>query len=255
MKKEAIEKIKAKFPEIKTLKSEIKAEMKADGVLEIGLYGTIEPDYFDWWTDEEVKSETSARHFREILESHPDVKVINLHINSMGGYVTEGNEIYTLLKRHTATVNVFIDAFAASMASGIAMAGDQITMSPNALMMIHNPLTGAYGNSKELRKVADDLDVMGEAFRQMYLLKAGDKLEESKLIEMLDAETYLTAEQAKELGLCDVIAFVDKNEADKAEINALRAEIESLKAKLHAETHKAPQANKDQPKKTGWFFK
>ena len=215
-----------------------------DDILELSIYGDIEPDTHDFWSDEIIPSETSARHFKEVLEAHPTVKEIHLFINSMGGSVVEGTAIYTLLKRHPAKVTVSIDAFACSMASGIAMAGDYITMSPAAVLMIHNPWTIACGNSVQLHKAAEDLEVMGEAFRQMYLLKAGDKLSEKKLIELLDAESYLTAQQALDLGLCDEIEFASQEEK---QIFDLSRQVEDLKAQLKEESKPAE-------KKKGWFF-
>lgn len=199
-----------------------------------------------------IPSETSARNFKEVLDANPNAKVINLAINSQGGYVSEGNAIYTMLKRHPATVNVSIDAFACSMASGVAMAGDHVTMSPNALLMIHNPASCVYGNAVELRKAADDLDVMADAFRQMYLLKSGGKLPEEKLIEMLDAETYLTAAQAKEFGLCDEIEFIQTEDVKDKEITALKTEIANLKAKLENIPEEKPELKP--AAKKGWFF-
>lgn len=226
-------------------------EVKASGSkLELAIYGDIEPDGYDWWTDEVIPSETSARYFKEVLDSYAAVSEIDLYINSLGGYVTEGNAIYTMLKRHPATVHVYIDAFACSMASSVAMAGDKVTMSPNALMMVHNPATVAEGNAAELRKVADDLDVMAEAFRQTYLLKAGDKLTEDKLIALLDAETYLTAKQCQEYGLCDEIENVPDETAQ--ELATSKAEIARLTALLEAKNEEPKQ---EPAKKTGWFFK
>lgn len=243
---------------LRTAKAALKApdrkalEVKASGSkLELAIYGDIEPDSYDWWTDEVIPSETSARHFKEVLDSYSGVSEIDLYINSLGGYVTEGNAIYTMLKRHAATVNVFIDAFACSMASSVAMAGDHITMSPNALMMVHNPATVAEGNAAELRKAADDLDVMAEAFRQTYLLKAGDKLTEDKLIALLDAETYLTAKQCLELGLCDEIENVP-DEKDQI-ITAKDAEIARLKALLEAATKKKPEIKPEPVEDDNWI--
>lgn len=250
--KEMVKKLKAQFPQIKNPQKSLTVQARADGVLDLAIYGDIEPDGYDWWTEEVIPSETSARHFKEVLEANPDARIINLAINSMGGYVSEGNAIYTMLKRHSATVNVMIDAFACSMASGIAMAGDHVTMAPNALLMIHNPASAVYGNAVELRKAADDLDVMADAFRQMYLLKSGGKLPEEKLIEMLDAETYLTAVQAKEFGLCDEIEFVPETDTKDEEIKALKEEIANLTARLANVPEEKPEP--EPVLKKGWFF-
>jgi len=102
-----------------------------------------------------------------------------------------------------------VDGFACSIASVIAMAGDEVIMPRNTLMMIHNMWMCACGNATELRKAADDLGVINAAGRQAYLQKAGDKLTEERLSEMMDAETWLTAEQCVELGLADRLADTD----------------------------------------------
>ena len=179
--------------------------------LDLFIYGDVEDITIDWTSWTIVQSENSAKHFREELGKNPDAKQINIFVNSYGGSVFEGTAIYNQLKRHPAQKTVYIDGFACSVASVIAMAGDKIVMPKNAMMMIHNMWTTSTGNAKELRKAADDLDTISEGNRQAYLQKAGDKLTEGKLMEMLDAETWLTAEQCLEYGLADEYA---EKEAD-----------------------------------------
>jgi ATP-dependent Clp protease, protease subunit len=128
-----------------------------------------------------------------------------LYINSPGGSVFEGIAIYNMLKRHQAKVNVHVDALAASIASVIAMAGDTIYMPKNSMLMIHNPWNRVVGNAAEMRKAADDLDRIGQSSKQTYLQKAGEKLTDEKLQELLDAETWLSADDAYQYGLCDVV--------------------------------------------------
>lgn len=178
-------------------------------VLDLYIYGDVEGDGYDWWTDRIIESETSANHFREELAKHPNVEQINIYINSYGGSVFEGTAIYNQLKRHAAHKTVYIDGFACSIASVIAMAGDEVVMPKNALMMIHNMWMFASGNAAELRKAADDLDIINTAGRGAYMEKAGDKLVEAKLIEMMDSETWLTAEQCIQYGLADRYAEKD----------------------------------------------
>lgn len=188
---------------------EIKQLAESPEALDVYIYGDVEEDGYDWWTDEVIKSETSAEHFRTVLADHPDVSQINIYINSYGGSVFEGTSIYNQLRRHQAKKTAYIDGFACSIASVIAMAADEVVIPKNALMMIHNPWTIAMGNASELRKMADDLEVIGSAGRQAYLQKAGGKLEEKQLIEMMDAETWLTADQCIEYGLADRYADAD----------------------------------------------
>lgn len=163
-----------------------------------------------WW----YESETSAKHFRDELAKHPNAREIKVYINSLGGSVMEGIAIYNQLKRHPAHKTVYVDGFACSIASVIAMAGDTVIMPKNAVMMIHNAWSYAIGNAAQLRKAADDLEVVNNASRQAYLEKAGDKLSEDKLTELLDAGTYLSAEQCIELGLADT--YGEEDEPDEA---------------------------------------
>ena len=188
------------------------------GTVDIYIYGDVEGDSYDWWTDEVIESETSANHFRDELAKYPNATQINIYINSYGGSVFEGTAIYNQLRRHPAHKTVYIDGFACSIASVIAMAGDEIVMPRNALMMIHNMWMGAVGNAAELRKAADDLDVINAAGRGAYLAKAGDKLPEAKLIEMMDAETWLTAEDCITYGLADRLADQDADMKNAAEV-------------------------------------
>ena len=197
------------------------------GVLELYIYGDVEGNGYDWWSGEEIPSETSADHFREELAKYPGATEIRLYINSYGGSVFEGTAIYNQLRRHPARKVVHIDGFACSVASLIAMAGDEVVMPRNAMMMIHHAWMWACGNAAELRKAADDLDAINKGNRQAYLQKAGDKLTEDALVAMLDAETWLTAEDCIRLGFADRYAEQD---ADMAAASAVLQ-----KAKLSVE--------------------
>ncbi|EIT85915.1 Clp protease [Fictibacillus macauensis ZFHKF-1] len=170
----------------------------ADQVGEISIYGDIVSYKWD-------DSDTTAQSFSDDLKSLGDIKTLNIYLNSPGGSVFQGNAIYSILKRHQAKVNIHVDGLAASIASVIAMAGDTIFMPENAMMMIHNPWTIAYGNSSDFRKVADDLDKMRESLIAAYQAKTGDKMDRDTLINLLDAETWLTAQECYDYGLCDVV--------------------------------------------------
>ena len=236
-----------------------------DGTVDIYIYGDVEGDSHDWWTDEVIESETSANHFRDELAKNPNATQINIYINSYGGSVFEGTAIYNQLRRNPAHKTVYIDGFACSVASVIAMAGDEIIMPRNALMMIHNMWMGEVGNAAELRKAADDLDVINAAGRSAYLAKAGDKLPEAKLIEMMDAETWLTAEDCITYGLADRLADQDADMKNAAEVlknanlsaqqridvqRSLAAQLRELtkteeKSKEKAEPEKDQKSNKN----------
>lgn len=196
---------------------EIKQSASPD-TLDLYIYGDVESDGYDWWKGQVIESETSANHFRDELAKHPNVVQINIFINSYGGSVFEGTAIYNQLKRHTAHKTVYIDGFACSIASVIAMAGDEVVMPKNALMMIHNMWMAVCGNAAELRKAANDLDTINTAGRGAYLDKAGNKLDEAALVEMMDAETWLTAEQCIQYGLADRYAEKDADMQNAAAV-------------------------------------
>ena len=184
---------------------EFRQAAKADA-LELYIYSTVESDR--WFKE----SETSAQHFRDELAKHPNAKEIAVYINSLGGSVLEGIAIYNQLKRHPAHVTVHVDGFACSIASVIAMAGDTVIMPKNTVMMVHNAWTIAMGNAAELRKAADDLDVINQASRQAYLDKSGGRITEEQLTELLDNETYLTAAQCIEYGFADSFSEAETEE-------------------------------------------
>ena len=223
------------------------------GTLELYIYGDVEGDGYDWWTGEIIRSETSANAFREALAEHPDAQQIDIYINSYGGSVFEGTAIYNQLRRHPAHKTVHVDGFACSIASVIAMAGDEIIMPRNTLMMIHNMWMVAAGNAADLRKAADDLDTINAAGRAAYLDKAGEKLDEEKLIEMMNAETWLTAAECVELGLADQIAERDADlsaasaQLDKAaqKLSQKLSGMKSLAAQLRALREEAPKPAKE----------
>lgn len=197
---------------------QIEQKTEFPDTLQIYIYGDVEGDSYDWWTDEIIESETSANHFRNELAKYPNVSNIDIFINSNGGSVFEGTAIYNQLKRHKAYKTVYIDGFACSIASVIAMCGDKVVMPKNAMMMIHNAWMGVVGNANELRKAAEDLDQINKGNRQAYLQKVGDKLDETKLIELLDKESYLTAEECLAYGLADEYA---EKEADISKMETM----------------------------------
>nr|DAY91508.1 MAG TPA: Putative ATP dependent Clp protease [Caudoviricetes sp.] len=159
---------------------------------------------FNWETWEYDESETSANYFRKQLEEIPETNTIELHINSNGGEVKEGLAIYNMLKQHNAQKICYVDGFAYSIASVICMACDKIVMGLGTSMLIHNMAACVCGNAAQLRKMADDLDVLMESNRKIYMARAKN-LTEEQLIEMMDRETFLTPEQCLEYGFCDEI--------------------------------------------------
>ena len=177
-------------------------QMKAtNNVAQIDIFGEIVGEK---WFDEE----TSATSFRDALKELGDVSTINLSINSGGGSVFDGIAIYNMLKSHKATVNVYVEGLAASIASVIAMAGDTITMRSGSMMMVHMPWTLSQGNAEEMRKTADTLEKMGDNIVDIYSERTGITSDEIRNI--MNDETWLSAEEAVEQGWATKL---DKKEA------------------------------------------
>ena len=130
---------------------------------------------------------------------------ITVWINSPGGDCVAAAQIYNMLMDYKGNVTVKIDGIAASAASVIAMAGTKVLMSPTALMMIHNPLTVAIGDSEEMQKAIDMLSEVKESILNAYEIKTN--LSRAKLSHLMDAETWMNANKAVELGFADDILF------------------------------------------------
>jgi len=166
---------------------------KAKDTAEISIY-----DEIGFWG-------VSAASFAQDLKScGNNLKQINLHIHSPGGDVFDGIAIYNLLKNHPANVTVYIDGLAASMASVIAMAGNEVIMPENAMMMIHKPWGIQGGDAEDMRKYADLLDKVENTLIPAYANKTGKTPEE--LAEMLSAETWLNGKECVEQGFADKLA-------------------------------------------------
>jgi len=145
----------------------------------------------------------SAKTFNDELNKLGKVDTINLRINSPGGSVFDGVAIYNTLKRHPARLEVDVDGIAASIASVIAMAGDEIRMAANSMMMIHDPYGMSMGNSDEMRKTADLLDQIKGTIVDTYAKRTGET--DSTIASMMTNETWMTADEAKRYGFADVI--------------------------------------------------
>ncbi|MBG9692653.1 Clp protease ClpP [Lysinibacillus sphaericus] len=156
------------------------------------------------WAWEEY-GEMSSVIFKEKLDAVGDVSTIHLYVNSPGGSVFEGIAIANMLKRHKARVIGHVEALAASIASNIIASCDEVRMPSNSMLMIHNALNGVFGNAKELRKAADDLDRINEVQIETYMAKVGNKATEEQIRALMDEETWISAKEAYELGLCDVV--------------------------------------------------
>ena len=151
------------------------------------------------WFDDEV---TPAAFKAELASCSGPIIV---WINSPGGDCVAAAQIYNMLMDYPADVTVRIDGIAASAASVIAMAGTKVQMSPVSVMMIHNPLTVAMGDSDEMRRAIQLLDEVKESIINAYEIKTG--LSRAKLSHLMDGETWMNAKKALELGFCDEILY------------------------------------------------
>jgi len=179
----------------------------------------------------------TAQSFIEEIKSYKDTPM-SLHINCVGGDVFEGMAIYNVLKKRTAKTTVYIEGIAASMGSVIALAGDEVVMAENSLFMIHNAWGGAMGEATEIRKTAALLDKISGEIADIYTKKTN--LPYNRVKEMMDEETWLSADEAFNLGFIDsisdaikVAAKYDvskfKNITDKEIQNKLSVNLKSKK--------------------------
>lgn len=169
---------------------------------ELYVYGSIVSSK---WEEDEV----TAGDIKKALDALGPIKTLDIYVNSPGGSVFVAQAIYSMLNRHTAKKRVFIDGLAASAASFLAMVGE-VFMPRNAMMMVHKPWNIVLGNATDLRKAADRLDKVQESMAEVYLSKV--KIPAEELAELLEAETWMTAEDCLKYGFCDQI-IADKEVA------------------------------------------
>ena len=214
---------------------------KANDTAEISIY-----DEIGFW------GVSAASFAQDLKDCGNNLKQINLHIHSPGGDVFDGIAIYNLLKNHPANVTVYIDGLAASMASVIAMAGNEIIMPENAMMMIHKPWGIQGGDAEDMRKYADLLDRVENTLIPAYASKTGKTPEE--LAEMLSAETWLNGKECVEQGFADklaepLVAMASIKSRKLEDFEKMPNEIKNMlfKPQGNAGANPAPQATPTQP--------
>ena len=174
---------------------------------------------------------------------------ITVWINSPGGDVFAAAQIYNMLRNYKGSVTVKIDGIAASAASVIAMAGDTVCVSPVAMMMIHNPMTVAMGDTAEMQKAIEMLGSVKDSIINAYEIKTG--LSRAKLSHLMDAETWMDAGKAVELGFADKILFSsDETDEEKKKPEKPEKEPEKQKKKKRKKPKKSrrPAKKKDEDK-------
>lgn len=175
--------------------------------IELRIEGDIVDDEHAWIYEWIGEPAASPNAFKNELKEFKG-KSLTVWIDSYGGSVFAGASIYNALKEHDGKVTVKVDSKAMSAASVIAMAGDEILMSPTALLMIHNPLTGMYGDMHDMRKVADVLDQVKESIINAYSSKTGRS--RSDIASMMDDETWMSANVAVKEGFADGVLYQDE---------------------------------------------
>lgn len=194
----------------------------------------------------------------EALKSLGKVDDLHVYVDSPGGNVFAGITIHNLLKRFEARKVVFVDGIAASIASYIAMAGDEIRIASNGRIMIHDAWGVVAGNARELRDVADKLDSVTGTIRDAYVAKTGKP--EAEVKALMEAETWMTAEQATELGFADSIEEMVSSKVENSESTLydkykntppdIRRSASAVSAKIARANIRTEMFLRDIPKKT-----
>ena len=182
------------------------SENKKNKSIDIDVYG----DIGGWYYENTIESLSNQ------IKEMSDINEINVYINSYGGELSEGLAIYNALKQHKATVNTYCMGFACSSASLIFMSGDNRYMSSSSMLMIHNAISSCYGNSEDMRAMAETLDKMNSAIRNLYLDNINISIDDLKTL--LDNETFLTCDECINYGFA-TDTFNNENEEDKAFAN------------------------------------
>lgn len=189
-----------------------------------------------WFGDE-----VTPKQFKTELMSGSDN--ITIWINSPGGDVFAASQIYNMLMDYKGKVTVKIDGLAASAASVIAMAGGEVLISPVAMMMIHNPMTIAFGDTEEMEKAISMLSEVKESIINAYELKTG--LSRAKLARLMDAESWFNAKKAVELGFADQILFQKENESAPVNEGAIFSKLAVVNSFMSKLPHKEKKPGTD----------
>jgi len=201
---------------------------KAVGVFDIFIYGAIVEAGWKW-----DDSEVTPVDFKMELDKTEGATELNLYINSPGGHISAGLAIYNMLKRHPATKTAYVDGISASIANVITMAADKIIMPKTSLMLAHKPLTGLMGyyNAEDLLSMAAELDVFEAPIVAAYAAKTG--LPEGKIKEIMAKDTFMTADEAVDLGFADELGEEKLVEAsikgDMLVLNGVRIDPKTFK--------------------------
>lgn len=215
---------------------------QTDSSADLFFYGDI---VNETWQSECYEEDMAPGDVKEFLDQLDGTENINIHINSGGGSVFGGIAIYNMLRHNNAYKTVYVDGLAASIASVIMMAGDEIVMPKNATVMIHKPSASYFfttKNADDLRKDADSLDTCQEAIMQTYMTKA--KVDKEEIEQKVNDETWLTGEEVAEL--FDV-KVEEANDAVACAVSSMFFCYKNVPTNLTAKEKNAQRENEQKP--------
>lgn len=162
------------------------------------IYGEIvQEKYVDWWTGEESKTDVALMDFKEELDKIGNVQTLNLYINSPGGDVFVASAMISMLERvknKGTVINAYVDGISASAASFLMFVADNIYLYKNSIVMVHKPMSYAYGNAIDMQKVIDTLEkIESSTMIPMYMSKA--KITEDEVKNLIEVESWLSSEE------------------------------------------------------------
>lgn len=172
------------------LKKILEIKNLTETTADLYFYGDIVSDWWGAWQDEDQYPDAIKNFLSEA-----NGKSLNIHINSGGGSVFAGIAIYNMLKQYKGKKKVYVDGLAGSIASVIALCGDEIVMGTGSMMMIHKPWSWCQGNADDMRRHADCLDSIQDSILSIYAEKLNEGVEAETINGLVNAETWLTAEE------------------------------------------------------------
>lgn len=187
-------------------------ETNEDKTADLYIFGDITS--YDWY-EGDVSANSLLKQLKEL-----EVDSINVHINSYGGEVSQGLAIYNTLKDSKMKVTTVCEGFACSAASVVFMAGDERIIKEASLLMIHNAWTWVKGDSNELKKQAEDLEKITQASVNAYKSKAN--ISEEKIKELMDKESWITADEAVEYGFATKTESMEENGVNQSAFGTIR---------------------------------
>ena len=167
----------------------------SNNAADLYIYGDIVSSTWEAWCDED----TCPQDISDFMNQIEPGAELTVYINSGGGDVFAGIAIHSILSRHTGHKTGIVDGMAASIASVILMACDSIVMSSGAQIMIHKPLSWAYGNADDFQRLISELDKCQKSITDIYMGRVKEGVTEEQVTDLINAETWMTAEEAKEI--------------------------------------------------------